>query len=294
MYLDRDDSVGTLIVSVENPLLAACSVLQSVEIITFVSAGPSFEFALPNVMYDWRPTVRAIDQPTMQSYTPEQLTQMLAPAADFRTFETETAVGLKLSPKDETKPTTAHQLSVGDPVRSLRPLLKKFWIGAEPVWSEGTDKTIIQYPTPANIFAQKNFADMDFIYRIAVMYGFYRGGFRISAQNYFPARAYTFYTSKYASNTSTCGQARSNVPYEQVSTFASIGTAEPAKFEVPYSSNTLCSSIWMKDIDINPQMALALEYYAGDAGVIVSRACADDFDMGFLIGAPVTINSLGS
>ena len=47
----------------------------------------------------------------------------------------------------------------------------------------------------------------------------------------------------------------------------------------------------MKDIDINPQMALALEYYAGDAGVIVSRACADDFDMGFLIGAPVTINS---
>ena len=50
----------------------------------------------------------------------------------------------------------------------------------------------------------------------------------------------------------------------------------------------------MKDIEMNPQMALALEYYAGDAGVIVSRACADDFDMGFLIGAPVTINSLGS
>ena len=50
----------------------------------------------------------------------------------------------------------------------------------------------------------------------------------------------------------------------------------------------------MKDIDINPQMAIALEYYAGDQGVIVSRACADDFDMGFLIGAPVTINSLGS
>ena len=108
----------------------------------------------------------------------------------------------------------------------------------------------------------------------------------------YASRAYTFYTSKYASNTSTCGQARANVPYEQVSTFASVGTAEPSKFEVPYSSNTLCSSIWMKDIDINPQMALALEYYAGDAGVIVSRACADDFDMGFLIGAPVTINSL--
>ena len=49
----------------------------------------------------------------------------------------------------------------------------------------------------------------------------------------------------------------------------------------------------MKDIEMSPQMALALEYYAGDAGIIVSRACADDFDMGFLIGAPVTINSLG-
>ena len=50
----------------------------------------------------------------------------------------------------------------------------------------------------------------------------------------------------------------------------------------------------MKDIEKNPQMALALEYYTGDQGIIVSRACADDFDMGFLIGAPVTINSLGS
>ena len=228
----------------------------------------------------------------MQSYTPDQLTQMLAPATDFRTFETETAVGLKMSPKDETKSTTAHQLSVGDPIRSLRPLLKKFWIGADPVWTEGTDKTIIQYPTPANIFARKNSADMDFIYRIAVMYGFYRGGFRICAQNQYPARAYTFYTNEYADNTSTCGQARAHVPYDQVSTFAAVGITEPSKFEVPYSSNTLCSSIWMKDIAMNPQMALALEYYAGDSGVIVSRACTDDFDMGFLIGAPVTINSL--
>ena len=50
----------------------------------------------------------------------------------------------------------------------------------------------------------------------------------------------------------------------------------------------------MKDIASNPQIALALEYYAGDQGIIVSRACADDFDMGFLIGAPVTINSLGN
>ena len=134
---------------------------------------------------------------------------------------------------------------------------------------------------------------MDFIYRIAVLYGFYRGGFRIYAQNYFPARAYTFYTNDYVSNTSTCGQARSNIPYDQVSTFAAVGVTEPSKFEVPYSSNTLCSSIWMKDIEKNPQMALALEYYAGDQGIIISRACADDFDMGFLIGAPVTVNSLG-
>ena len=50
----------------------------------------------------------------------------------------------------------------------------------------------------------------------------------------------------------------------------------------------------MKDIEKNPQMALALEYYTGDQGIIVARACADDFDMGFLIGAPVTINSLGA
>ena len=85
----------------------------------------------------------------------------------------------------------------------------------------------------------------------------------------------------------------SNFEGSAVPTAAKVET-EPSKFEVPYSSNTLCSSIWMKDIEKNPQMALALEYYAGDQGIIVSRACADDFDMGFLIGAPVTINSLGS
>ena len=126
------------------------------------------------------------------------------------------------------------------------------------------------------------------------MYGFYRGGFRVYAQNHYPARAYTFYTSKYAPDTSTCGQAHFNVSYHQVSTFAAVGASEPSKFEVPYSSNTLCSSIWMKDIATNPQMALALDYYVGDSGIVISRACADDFDMGFLIGAPVTINSLGS
>ena len=54
VWLHRTASVGTLIITVENPLLAACSVLQHVEIVTFVSAGPSFEFALPNVMHDWR------------------------------------------------------------------------------------------------------------------------------------------------------------------------------------------------------------------------------------------------
>ena len=112
---------------------------------------------------------------------------------------------------------------------------------------------------------------------------------RINAQNYFPARAYTFLTGDIVGNISSCGQARTSVEFGSISPFAAVGVSEPSKFEIPYTSNTLCRSIWMNDFNTNPCLALALEYYAGDAGVIISRACADDFNMGFLIGAPISL-----
>lgn len=108
--------------------------------------------------------------------------------------------------------------------------------------------------------------------------------------NYFPARAYTFITNEIPSNLSSTGQGRQTIGYDRISTFAGIGATEASKFELPYSYDTAARNIWFLPTRSNEQMnALCLHYYAGDAGVVVSRAAADDFQFGYMIGAPVTL-----
>lgn len=295
VWHDVNEPSGTFQIIVERPLLAACSVLQDVNIVLLVSAGKTFEFALPRPSTLETPTVNFVDRPAdpaiMQSpYSIQELTTMLSPDQGLREFETEEYLPLCLSPAMETKSTTAHKLAIGDPVRSLRAVIKKFWVGSDPVWKVDNDQQIVNYPLPVYLLADSSFSDMDMISRISVMYTFWRGGFRFFANNYFPTRAFTFLSSQLPSNVSSTGQGRSQVPYENINTFAAVGTTEASKFELPYSYGTAARNIWFSPTTSNETMCgLCLDYYAGDAGVVVSRAVADDFQFGYLIGAPVTL-----
>lgn len=297
VWHDVDDPSGQFHIIVERPLLAACSVVQEVDMIILVSAGKTFEYALPRPSNIERPTVNFLDRPAdfrdevvMQSFSNEQLTTMLAPSQGLREYETEEYLPLKLSPSMETKSSTAHKLAIGDPVRSLRAIIKKFWVGADPVWDTGSSQHVVNYPLPVNLLATTNFSDMDMISRISVMYTYWRGGFRFVGNNYFPARAYTYLTNEIPSNLSSTGQGRQTIGYDRVSTFAAIGATEASKFELPYSYDTAARNIWFLPTRSNEEMnALCIHYYAGDAGVVVARAAADDFQFGYMIGAPVTL-----
>lgn len=269
---------GILRIYVDTPLVASSSALDHVDICTFVAGGKTFEVAIP--------TKRNLQVP-QYSYTPPAAIRESEFQSGIDVLDNRRLVHVSLAPEANSSSATAHSLAVGDPVRSLRALFRKFWIGTNPIW---TTQTITQAPYP--LVKNPNSQDTDMIAYCANLFAFWRGGLRIYAQNYYPCRVTTLSTDQVFPSSSTTSQSGgASYDYKTANSTAMVGMMEPTSFELPYSYSTLCRNTFIPYSSSNGEttQSILIDYYLGNPGSLLSRAMADDFTMGTLIGAPITI-----
>nr|UBJ26008.1 putative structural polyprotein [Red panda dicistro-like virus] len=275
-WLNTTDLAGTLRLIVDVPLVASSGALDYIEIIPFVSGGPSLEFAIPGMAELLNPYF----VPGTRSVLQSQAGPMEGAVRSIAT---------PMAPDMDTDSVLANTMAMGDPVRSLRAICKKFWVSRSPVWNSTTN--VGQMPIPLIPAAGRDQGDVDMISVVAGLFAFWRGGMRIYAQNYYPVRVSSVSTplgSAFTSAMTPNGQFAGAVDYTSMSTFAPVGLSEPTKIELPYNFDTICRNTFIPGTSSERVLSLHLDYYLGNVGTIVQRAMSDDFDMGNLVGAPLT------
>ena len=285
-WLTRDQSNGNIFILVETPLKAACSVLQDVDYSIFVSAGKDLEFSVP-VLPKHTPDLNSSTRPgraiaQSNAYTSEQYA-MLA-GRGHREFEMDPSVPIVMIPNSNAKSSIANKLAIGDPVRSLRSVIKRFYSGSDSFWNKTNHAEIHCQMRPVGLAAGTNF---DMLCYVSSLYAFWRGGMRFYAQNM--AQASVQLLMKGYENGDMCamtGHSPSIPALTETSPIVDIGLLEATKVEVPYYFTTRCKSTYAPTVDIQP----TLIYTTFDAprDIRVVRAAADDFDLGYLVGAPCT------
>lgn len=276
-WKDTLDSSGQIRILVETPLMASSGALAEIDIMCTIKAGPTFELAIPSLV----PGVL----PLFSKKIPKENAPVHSQAGLPR-FVTKIEKVQQLAPDMGSSSEVAHAMAVGDPVRSLRSMCKKFWTSRDPIYE--SSKAISTFPFPINVQSKTDYGEYDMIALLAPLFAYWRGGFRTYAQNYYPVRVATEYKERQPQNIAVNSQAHATMDYESLSTFTSIGTNEASKIEVPYTFGSVCRNTFMTSTDGERIMALVHEYYLGNPGAIIQRAMADDFDMGTLVGAPVT------
>lgn len=274
-WLDTTQYSGTLSLYVDVPLVASSGAVDNISIAAFVSGGPTIEFAIPG-------------QYEMQNpyFTPGT---MLESQSGIGSFTQERTIPIPMAPDMDTDSVLAHNMAMGDPVRSLRALCKKFWVSRNPVWNSTAH--VGQLPVPLIPQAGRDNGDVDLISTIAGLYAFWRGGMRVYAQNYYPCRVSSATMITYPVSMPAMtpnGQFASAFDYSMVSTCVPVGMTEPVKVELPYNFETICRNTFIPGTKDERTLALNFDYYLGNVGCIFLRAMADDFDMGNLVGAPLT------
>jgi hypothetical protein len=273
-WLDTTQYSGKLVIYVDVPLVASSGAVDNIDIASFVSGGPTIEFAIPG-QYE-------LQNPY---FVPGTLS--LQSQAGIGSFTEERSIPVSMAPDMDTDSVLAHNMAMGDPVRSLRALCKKFWVSRSPVWNSTSQ--IGQMPVPLIPHAGRDVGDIDMISTVAGLFAFWRGGTRIYAQNYYPVRVSSQTVNPAIVPLATPnGQYQSVVDYSTVSTFVPVGMMEPVKVELPYNFESVCRNTFIPGTVDERVLALSLDYYLGSVGCVIQRAMADDFDMGTLIGAPLT------
>lgn len=280
-WCSSNTTSGTLRFFVETPLLASNGVLDNIDLVFTVAGGPTFEFALP---CNWRGVAPVFLQPN--AFSSES--GILAPVSTReQTFD--------MAPSMGSDSVAAHCLAIGDPVRSLRAVCKKFWISHKPVWPP-EEQLLGQFPVPLVPDIRVLSQDVDMISFTAGLFAFWRGGYRVSAQNYLPCRLAVVNISGESGlikGIKANGQFAFQPTYAETmfgfaDTFAMVGTTEASKFEVPYTYTTMCRNTFMPFPATRSDRTMLFQYYLGNAGCILPRAMDDSFTMGTLIGAPMT------
>lgn len=276
-WLNTTDYSGALTLYVDTPLVASSGAVDNIDIAVFVYGGRTLEFAIPGMYEILNPY-----------FTPGRAGQLHSQSG-IGSFSVERVLPVPMAPDMDSDSILANSLSMGDPVRSLRALCKKFWVSRNPVWQNSN--VIGQLPIPLIPSAGRDVGDVDMISIVAGLYAFWRGGMRIYAQNYFPARASSVTTilgSVALPAATPNGQFSAVNDYTLVSSFAPIGMSEPTKIELPYNFDSMCRNTFIPGTSSERVLSIHLDYYLGSVGTIVQRAMADDFDMGNLVGAPMT------
>ena len=110
-------------------------------------------------------------------------------ARGHQQYEMEAPLPVELIPSTSIGSKTAHRVAIGDPVRSLRTLLKKFTRAHNGAWNPSTHSTVDHYLLPR---VEVNDTISDYITFISPLFAFWRGGMRIYANNYGIAEAGLF------------------------------------------------------------------------------------------------------
>ena len=146
--------------------------------------GKDLEFATPSLASYGEET----HTPWQIYYQPPNLYETVDNTLNFVSDKLPTVEGTIEFTHDAINSTDAHQASVGDPVRSLRSVIKRFW-------NAGVCQTHLRYITlsilpflRSSSRFQDNRIEADMLAFIASNYVFSRGGMRWAAQNYLPAR----------------------------------------------------------------------------------------------------------
>lgn len=288
-WLAQNESNGAIFIMVETPLKAACSVLQDVDYCIFVSAGKDLEFAYPtlpghtpDLNYSHRPGRAIAQSDTSPAYTPQQLA-MLA-GKGHREFEMDPSVPIVMIPNANAKSSVANKLALGDPVRSLRSIIKRFYTGSDANWNNENHPMIKCQMRPVGQAAGTNF---DMLTYVSCIFAFWRGGMRFYAQNLSQAEVYL--TMEPLTSGDMCamnGLAYSPPNFVHSSPIVNIGLLEATKVEIPYYFPTRCMSVYAPHASYYPTLNYAT--FNASRHIRITRAAADDFDLGYLVGAPCT------
>jgi hypothetical protein len=261
-------TIGYLYFYVENPLIAPENVSDTIYFPLFVSGGPDFEFAVPSIKF------AGVPSPNLAIAHVES--------------NVELANIVNMAPNTSSDSVTAHSMSIGDPVRSLRAVLKRFWPAASYGPSPDPTKYFLDSePTARGFSGGIDEMQRDFIMYSTWLYGFHRGGMRWYAQNNNFARVSTTNQVTDNSFSLTGVSLLTDTTLKPVQT-VTLGYIDVGKFEIPYYNPSVCVNHWIRG-NTNSS-GLIYDYYTGSpSGNIFNRALADDFSFGFLVGAPCIV-----
>lgn len=264
-----DNSIGYLYFFVENPLIAPENVSDTIYFPLFVSGGQDFELSVPVLKHDGVPS------PVLSIAHVESYDGM--------------ANIVNIAPNTTSDSVTAHSMSIGDPVRSLRAVLKRFW-PAGAFGNEATRFFLSSEPSCRSVSGTTEGVQRDLTMFTTWLYGFHRGGMRWYAQNYYPARVSTINQVTSDSLTETGVATVRDSTLQPVQTIT-MGATDVTKIEIPYYNPSVCVNHWIKG-NTNSS-GLLYDYWTGaTTGSIFCRALADDFSFGFLVGAPTVVKTI--
>lgn len=295
-WRDADIPAGTLRFYVENALSISPSVSSSIDIVMFASMGDNFEVAASNTgvalepngtkVFRWIPTeLYNSGAKEVEDVQPRQKDSRLLPEVQ----------GELIKFIDSTSTSVdAHSMAIGDPVRSLRACIKRFFLSKRFGAEAGQNFACYNAPFIAQRTFKKPDVAPDFLALVALNYGFWRGGIRYYISDYGIQRV-SFTTVPIARFVSGNNGVVASPPYDQSfsSTTIQSNVNDVCKFELPYYARTICSNTrhftGLPPFDVAPTTGYAhVELPVGTGTTtIISRAAADDYDLGFLVGAPL-------
>lgn len=266
-----DDNAGSLKFFVETPLHASAGVSSAIGVLLSVSLTDEFEVAVPDPM-----STKAT------KFIPSMLFQ--APAARFEMDDEP----IKFV-SETSKSTGAHQLAIGDPVRSLRAVFKRFFpafrIAAANTDSHTVNSLAITASPWTGVAANGKY-DPDFLTNFALCYAFSRGGMRFATNGY-GTKTITFRTSLALPANNGLESEVDDYQSDMVCQTLQFGLDEPLKFELPWYTRFVAHNNFAPPVDAFGEISRATITFSNNATPItVSRAAADDFDMQFLVGPP--------
>lgn len=298
----------------ETPLMVNGSVSSEIDLALFVKAGADFEFAelgpsfsLDNAnMRNYKPWMYYIPQNPSANLGVEKKAAKIVEEAfsevldnqlsDLQTEVAEVQSSFELVPSQGNS-AAAHNVAVGDPIRSVRSIIKRFTYSFA---SSASAYFAICTPWLPRKYVLNVHPDVDILSWVSPMYTFYRGGFRYFFNNYFPVRASLHNWRVPSGPYSNCATDVTAYQEQYKKGIVQVPTtlSEPLKIEVPYYQNLQAVNMW-KNFQLGrngslPQsssrasLGVFFDFYVGNTDGHVLRAGADNLEFGMLIAAPPT------
>jgi len=316
-----DDPLSYLQVFVENRLTLQSSAASTISIVVMASGGSDYQLAAPSCMKGF-PT--QIERPTLSRKLKTQPI-LMKPQGEVLDIPVLNMVAQYSSPDSHNPDST--RLTMGENISNVRALLKRYF----PIGYSATVPTtnVVVFPfviTEPFIGASRNTRSYEFLSNLWPMYRFYRGGMRLLFAASSPgslAVKYDPYLNPGILSASTVGA--SSVFGKEMSAFATTNTSNTTflnqatavtqpfsmalqggcEIEIPYYARThklitrytpgdnISAVLSQTSARFYPEGAVQISFSvtSADGPMRVFRAVADDFNFGFILGAPiVTIN----